>query len=172
MSMPPVSALIPAQAFREAYPYRLLPGAVFLFRSFWAIRVAYSDSKTDQAFLILQGPNAGQLHRVGEGMARSLSLADPFTWFAVLDPSDPAEVQSMHSASLAIGEKGPVVVGGDSDGDHYAFYLNGQPWDDYRAQVATVRFDRWSAHLSLEDRPFSSLGPIFAVDRRRGQVGT
>lgn len=166
---PITSQLLPAQAFVEAHPHQLHSGALFKFRGFWAMRVAYSDAPTDQAFLILQGPNAGQLHRTGKGMARALCVASSFTWFAALDPGDPARSEALHSASLAVAGTGPVIVGGDTDGDHYAFDLAGQPCDDYRSQAAMTRFDRWSAQLALKDDPFRSLGTIFKVDRRSSQ---
>ena len=166
MSKQDTQALLPAQAFVEAYPHQLPAGALFKFRGFWAMRVAYSDAPTDQAFLILQGPNAGQLHSIGKGTARALCVASSFTWFAALDPGDPAGSEALHSASLAISEIGPVIVGGDDEGEHYAFDLTGQPCDDYRSQAGMTRFDRWSAQLALKDQPFRSLGTIFQVDRR------
>lgn len=164
--------ILPAQAFAEAYPRELPSGAVFKFRGFWAIRVAYSDTPTDQAFLVLQGPEAGQLHCLGQGMARALCVAGPFGWFAAVDLEDPAEQGAPHTASLAISDKGPVVIGGDKDGDHFAFDLAGRSWDDYRPQAEMTRFDIWKAQLAWEREPSRSLGTIFSVDRRSGRRDT
>lgn len=166
------AALLPAHAFRDAYPYHLPSGALFKFYGHWAMRVAYSESQTDQALLILQGANAGQLHRAGKGMARAMCVASSFTWFAAIDPRDPADHEALRSASLAIADSGPVIVGGDGEGEHYAFDLAGQPWNDYRSQVVMTRFDRWTAQLALKDQPFRSLGTIFWVDRRVAGANT
>lgn len=160
------AAALPAHAFSEAYPHQLPPGALFKFRGKWAMRVAYSEAPRDQAFLILQGSDAGLLRRSGQGMAHALCVASSFAWFPAVDPGDPASHEALQSASLAISEIGPVVVGGDEDGDHYAFDLTGKLWDDYRSQAAMTRFDRWSAQLVLKDESFHSLGTIFRVDRR------
>lgn len=67
---------------------------------------------------------------------------------------------------LAIADKGLVIVGGDEDGDHFAFDLIGKLWDDDGAQAALTRFDRWSAHLALREHSLRSLGKLFPVDRR------
>lgn len=63
------SVFLPANAFREVYPYELPAGSVFKFRGSWSMRVAYSEREPDQRFLILQGPDAGQLHAARQGMA-------------------------------------------------------------------------------------------------------
>lgn len=163
------AASLPAQSFAEAYPYHLSPGALFKFRGHWAMRVAYSDVPTDQAFLILQGSQAGNLHRMSRGMARALCVSSSFAWFAAVDPGDPAGQEALQSASLVISECGPVIVGGDEDGDHYAFDLAGQNWPNYLPSAALTCFDRWSVQLALKEQPFRSLGMLFSVDRRSGR---
>lgn len=100
-------------------------------------------------------------------MAQALTLADPFVWFPVIDPGDPAASQSPHTAGLVMAADGVHVIGGEvnGNGEHEAFSLSGQVWDGYSAQ-ATTRFDRWSAQLALRDQPLRSLGTLFTVDRR------
>lgn len=163
------TAALPAQAFAEARPNELLLGTLFNFRGNWAMRVAYSESQTDQAFLILQGSHAGHVYRMDKGMPRALCIAKPFTWFATIDLDDPADHEALRTASMAIAENGPLIVGGGQDGDHVAFDLAGQPWEDYHSQAALKRFDRWGAQLALNERPFHSLGVLFSVDRRVGR---
>lgn len=160
---------LPVQIFGEAYPYQLPPGALFNFRGHWAIRVAYSDAPADQAFLILQGPHAGLLRYMSRSMPRALCVSSSFTWFAAVDPGDPAGHEALQSASIAISEGGPVIVGGDEEGDHYAFNLAGQCWADYPSATALTRFDRWSVQVALKEGPFRSLGMLFSVDRRAGR---
>lgn len=162
---------IPVQAFIQKYPYELPGGHLFQFRGNWALRVDYGDRPVDRAFLILQGPHAGWLRRTGQGMPKALCLASSFTWFAAIDPDAPASMDALCTASLAISEVGPLIVGGDEDGDHYAFGLDGHPYGDSLSSVMP-QFARWSAHLALEDRPFRSIGVLFSVDREPSGEGS
>lgn len=157
---------LPAHAFREAYPPQLPQGAVFKFRTSWAMRVAYSERNSDQRFLMLQGAEAGQLHRLGSGMAQALTLSDAFTWLPFINLGNPAASGSPHTAGLAIADVGPLLVGGELNGDggHDAFDLTGKHFSDYSAGAIT-RFDQWAAQLALVAEPFRSLGTIFSVDR-------
>ena len=161
------TGILPAEAFIETYPYKLPAGALFKHRDSWALRVEYGAKPTEDWFIFLQGARAGHLSVATQGIARALSISDGFTWFAVIESNDPAASDALHTASLAIGEVGPVIVAGDADGDHVAFRLNGEPWDDYRAHTAMARFDRWSIYLSLTADPYRPLGQLCAVDRRR-----
>ena len=155
---------VPARAFAQTHPYELPAGHLFKFRGNWSLRVDYGDRPDDQAFLILKGPYAGRIHRTGPGMPKATCLASPFTWFAAIDPDSPASADALHTASLAISETGPLIVGGDEDGDHYTFGLDGQLYAE-GISSAMPQFARWSAHLVLEDQPFRSISVLFSIDR-------
>ena len=137
-----VGGFVPAAAFIEEYPYRLPAGSLFKFRRHWAIRVSYSEVETDKAYLLLEGPHAGLILRTGHGMARSLCIAMPFAWFPAVGDSGVAKQDSVHTAGIAITEFGPVIIGGDEDGDHLAFDVNGKLVDAYQSDAVVTRFDR------------------------------
>ncbi|MDO0860873.1 hypothetical protein VDR86_20205 [Xanthomonas campestris pv. campestris] len=104
---------IPAQAFADRLPNDLSPGSIFLFRKSWAMLVNNQQEEGDPvlAFLMLQGERAGSLFKVGEGMTRCLTLAEPFGWFAsVKEVALPAH-DVVDTASLSLTPHGPVVVG-------------------------------------------------------------
>ncbi|MFW9441156.1 hypothetical protein ACE8C5_21515 [Xanthomonas euvesicatoria] len=161
---------IPAQAFADRLPNDLSPGSIFLFRESWAMLVNNQQEEGDPvlAFLMLQGERAGSLFKVGEGMTRCLTLAEPFGWFAsVKEVALPAH-DVVDTASLSLTSHGPVVVGQMpsqwGDGDKIAFGMDGQPLGDH-PPGAVKRFATWSAEIFHPSRPFVSLGRIFEVDR-------
>ncbi|MCC3255051.1 hypothetical protein [Xanthomonas campestris] len=160
----------PAEAFAERIPQDLSPGSIFLFRESWAMLVnnQHEEAEPVLAFLVLQGERAGSLFKVGEGMTRCLTLAEPFGWFASVEKEVLPTHDVVDTASLSLTSAGPVVVGQMpsqwGDGDKIAFGMDGQPHSDY-PPGAVKRFAKWSVELCHPTQPFVSLGQIFEVDR-------
>jgi len=160
---------IPAQALSDRLPSDLSPGSIFLFRESWALLVNNQQEEAEPvlAFLMLQGERVGSLFKVGDGMGRCLTLAEPFGWFASLKEGIPPAHDVVDTASLSLTPDGPVVVGQIhsqwGDGDKIAFGMDGQPLADH-PRGAVKRFATWSAELCHPTRPFVSLGRVFEVD--------
>lgn len=162
---------IPAQALVLATPADLPAGRLFKVHEAWALRVSFGPERNHQSFLILEGPRTGNVYDLRPGTPASLALAEPFQWFPVFDPADPAGEEGPRSAVIEISPRGPVVVGMDGNGDRWeeevwAFSPDGVRIEDYSHYSRYVRFDRWSVHLALPSQPFRSIGKLFAVDRR------
>lgn len=162
---------LPAQALTLTAPADLPAGRLFKFRGFWALRVSFGPERNHQSFLIVEGPRAGNVHDLFPGMVPGLALAEPFQWFAMFDPADPAGEEGPRLASIEIAPQGPVIVGAPADASHWddelwAFSPDGMRVEDYSRHSRYVRFDRWSVHLALSSQPYRSIGKLFAVDRR------
>lgn len=159
----------PAQAFAEAYPKDLEPGRLFRFREHWALRVSHAEDL--EGLLILEGDHAGKVFSIGDGMAKSLAIVQPFNWFPAVQDVMPARNDAFN-ITLAVTPAGLVLSGSDvrdSFGDdHLSFGLDGRGVDGSDLHRAG-RFERWSAELFHEARPFVSLGTLFEVDRRGQQ---
>ncbi|UYK67676.1 hypothetical protein NG831_05730 [Xanthomonas sacchari] len=159
---------VPAQAFVDSHPSSLSPGSLFLFRESWALLVNNQQEEAEPvlAFLMLQGERAGSLFKVGDGMGRCLTLAEPFGWFASVKEGTPPTHDVVDTASLSLTPDGPVIVGQipNQEGGKIAFGMDGQPLADH-PRGAVKRFATWSAELCHPTRPFVSLGRIFEVDR-------
>lgn len=159
---------IPAQAFAQVYPGDLAPGSLFKFRGGWALRV--SQGKEFQGLLLLEGERAGWVIQIGTGMAQGLAIVEPFSWFPVVDGDAKPTLEADYTVTLTLTTEGPVIVGADARDDwgrtYIAFAIDGQDvetQDLYRE----MRFEQWSVELCHKDRPYSSLGTLLEVDRRK-----
>lgn len=162
---------IPAQVFGEAYPAKILPGQLFKFRGSWALRVAHGNQKEIQGFLLLEGDHVGRLFKIGDGMPRCLAIVHPFTWFPSVEATAIPQRDAMQTATLTVGSMGPVIIGGDLEGDGFdpnyiAFDLNGRESECFDAHGSVVRFPQWSVELEHPSRPFESLGTLLLIDRQ------
>lgn len=159
---------IPAQAFAQLYPKDLAPGRLFKFRDSWALRVSHGAEL--QGFLILDGERAGWVFPLGPGMAQSVAIVEPFSWFPMVSVNTKPTMDADRTVTLTLTTEGPAMVGADSQNDwdpiHIAFGPDGQSIEEqdlYRA----VRFEQWSVELCHRDRPYSSLGTLLEIDRRK-----
>lgn len=164
---------IPAQVFGEAYPGKMSPGQLFKFRGFWALRVAYGKQKDIQGFVLLEGDYAGRLFKIGDGMSRCLAIVHPFTWFPSVEATAIPERDAMQTATLTVGPTGPLIIGGEFEGDHIdsnyiVFEIDGRESESFDAHGSVVRFPKWSVELQHPSRPFESLGTLLLVDRQGG----
>lgn len=159
---------IPAQAFAQRYPLDLTPGQLFKFRDSWALRVSHGEER--QGFLLLQGERAGWVYEIGPGMAQCLAIVEPFGWFPMVLVEDKPTAQADRTLTLTLTPGKPVIVGADAlrdwDQTYIAFGSDGRAIeveDLYRA----MRYEQWSIALCHRDRPFSSLGTLLDIDRRK-----
>ncbi|GGK16716.1 hypothetical protein GCM10011394_27410 [Luteimonas terricola] len=156
---------LPAQAFVEVRPSALPPGRLVRVRGCWSLLVDLQLRHGQQSRLILQGPHQGHLVAVGPGVPECTTIAAEFGWFPSLDWNALATDQTPYSGALVLTSDGPVLIGSDpDDGDQYAFRMDGTHVEKYYASPAHTRFERWSVELSLDERPFESLGLLLAVD--------
>lgn len=166
---------IPAQAFGYIYPKDLRPGSVFRFRDNWAMLVAHEDSRT-LLFLTLGGERAGHLLKLEPGMPKCLGVIPPFTWFPSVEDGASANDTERQATTLGLTPTGPVIIGKYTNGygpEFFAFRLDGAVDRDWQAGGAGLRYVDWAAELQHPDRPFESLGRLFAVgDAEDRQAGT
>lgn len=157
---------LPAQALAEIYAKEVEPGRLFRFRDDWALRVTHDEGF--EGFLMLGGGNAGRVHMIGQGMAPSLALVAPFGWFPTVASDTEPSREATIPLTLAITSVGPVLSGIDArshfDDDYLSFGLDGRGVDVANLR-RTSRYERWSAELCLDARPFTGLGTLFEVDR-------
>lgn len=163
---------IPAQAFFETHPQKLEPGRLFKLRGNWALRVAFGNDNIHQGFVLLQGECVGQLMRLGEGMARSIAIGHPFSWFPSVEVGAEPKQDVYRTATLTVGPTGPVIIGeeasrGNYDPDPVAFGSDGLENEDYDPHGGVIGFNRWTVELQHITRPFISLGTIASIDRSK-----
>lgn len=156
---------LPAQAFVEVRPSELPPGRLVRVRGSWSLLVDLRLREGHQSRLILQGPHQGHLAAVGPGVPECTTLAAEFGWFPSLDWNALATDRTPYSGALVLTRDGPVLIGSDpSDGEQYAFRINGTHLDGHHVSPADTRFGKWSVELSLNERPFKSVGLLVAMD--------
>lgn len=159
----------PAQAFAEVYPKDLAPGRLFKFREQWALRVSHAEEF--EGFLIFEGDHAGKVFQLGDGMARSLAIVHPFSWYPAVGDAMASRSEVL-TITLAVTSAGPVLTGSDArdhfGDEHLSFGLDGRVVEVPNLH-RTSRFEHWSAELFHDSRPFVSLGTLFEVDRRGQQ---
>jgi hypothetical protein len=163
--------VIAAQAFTEKDVGELKPGSLFLFRQQWAFMGERQSQdlegeRKEKVLVLLQGERAGLIVRAAEGVSTYLTLAEPFGWFAAIEPGVLPQADGQLPGSLVISPSGLVIVGGEKDHwgdiDHFAFLLKGgeqvQPPSD-----RSKRFLNWSVELCRVEMPYVSLGRILDV---------
>lgn len=154
----------PAQAFGEAYPRDLPVGSLFRFHEFWHLRVG-SENELG-SMLSLEGPYAGQLIRLGQGMAKSVAIVAPFGWFPTIDEGTLASNSNHRTTALTLTGDGIRIIGGRTDHgdvDYLAYRLDGTLDEHYRDEGVGTRFLVWSAQLAHSEKPFVSLGRLLTV---------
>jgi hypothetical protein len=156
--------LFPAQAFGEAYPRDLPVGSLFRFHEFWHLRVGSENEPG--LMLSLEGPYAGQLIQLGQGMAKSVAIMAPFCWFPAIAEGTRASSSSHRTTTLTLTGDGIRIIGGltdHGDVDYLAYRLDGTLDEHYRDEGIGTRFLNWSAQLAHSERPLVSLGTLFNV---------
>lgn len=158
---------LPARAFAEIYPQDVQPGQLFKFRGTWALRVVHLDDA--HGVLMLSGERAGWVHKIAPGMSTVIALTSPFGWFPAVSTEDLPTVDAAVTATLMISAAGPAICGvredrGSFDPEHLVFGPDGVA-QDADGIHRTSRYEKWSAELVIEDRPFVSLGTLFEMDR-------
>jgi len=163
--------VIAAQAFTEKAVSELKPGSLFLFRQQWAFmgeRQAQDleGELKEKVLVLLQGEHAGSIARAPEGVSTYLTFAEPFGWFAAIEPGVLPQADGQLPGSLVISPGGLVIVGGEKDHwgdiDHFAFLFKGGE----QVQPPSNRFKRFpncSVELCHTERPYVSLGRILDV---------
>ncbi len=156
---------IPVSAYGEAYPKDLPVGSVFKDHGYWALLVGAADGKGKNV-LVLEGPHAGRLFSVSEGMAPSIAIVSPFTWYPAV-PSGAQPVSSTHrTCALTFTKEGLRIIGAHvdrGDSDYELFGLDGSYRGEHHEQGPETRFLAWSAELVHHDDPCKSLGEIFSI---------
>lgn len=159
---------IPAQAFAQLYPKDLAPGRLFKFRDSWALRVSHGAEV--QGFLILEGERAGWVYPISPGMSQVVAIIEPFRWFPMVSVDAKPTMDADRTVTLTLTGNGPVIVGADSRDDwgstYIAFGPDGQSIEE-QDHYHEVRFEQWSVELCHRDRPYSSLGALLVIDRRK-----
>jgi hypothetical protein len=159
---------IPAQAFVEINPTVLAPGRLFLFRGYWALRLAVDEAH--QAFVMLEGERVGAVLQTASGMAKTIAIAEPFSWFPLIAMDNKPAILDDPKGSLAITATGPVVVGLDARNDWDPTYLaiasSGRA-EEAQEPYRPLCFAKWSVEVCHQDQPLKSLGTLAEIDRRK-----
>jgi hypothetical protein len=157
----------PASAFIETYARDLEPGRLFQFHGHWAMLVRV-EALNDKYFVMLQGERIGSLHKVVEGMAKSLALSPHFSWFAAVASVGVPKRGEHHPACLLLLPDGPVLLANEKDGfgdiEYYAFGLDGLIRRDVDLHSLGMHLLAWSAELEDPARPGQSLGTLVSID--------
>lgn len=158
--------IMPAQAFAETSPFDMSPGTLFKFRGEWALLVGYDDDPSKD-FILLTGPNAGQLKPVARGIAKGVFIKAPFAWFPTIPLDTEPAMGGKHTTSLTLTADGLVIFGGrpeDDEPEFLAFGLDGQVYRDPPREKGSLRFHQWTAQLHHEQRAYESIAELFVVN--------
>src|SRR3546814_754383 len=118
---------------------------------------------------MLEGERTGQVFGVSPGMAQSVAIVDPFSWFPMVAINAKPVWGTSKVPTLALTVTQPILVGVDADdswGPNYLAYTVGGQGISMQELNRTAHFDQWSVELCHKDRPCLSLGVLLEIDGR------